>query len=488
MAFWGIEVNPGKPYTHRFDEERGRLHISQATLGTGSSSGKTILQCNVGDKKPIYLCSFLPEKLETCPLNLEFEEDEDVIFSAVGPHGIHLSGFFLEKPHDDVIGEDDSDSYGEDIAETESDESSDYDSEDGFADDFIVDDMDMFSQPAAKSGVVIEEIVDDEEPASQNGASKKEKKKKPSSTVDLDNSEHQLVVKDVTVPIVESEDEDGFPISSSPVEKVDVPSKKDDKKVSAKNNKKKTKDDSNQVKSLKRKVEVIADEQTRETVHDSVVEKTEVVPESVEKTKSKKKKAKTNEEKVSIEDTQNTPTSTDKDQDIQKQVKDVTLGDDSKSIAEKKKKKKKTKKETESDKKSEVPVIEKKDSKEDEKSETKPYQSRTFPNGLVIDELKMGRPDGKKASPGKKVSVHYIGKLKKNGKIFDSNVGKAPFKFLLGVGQVIKGWDVGVNGMRVGDKRRITIPPAMGYGSQGAGGAIPPNSWLVFDVELVDVR
>ncbi|KAJ6339293.1 hypothetical protein OIU77_007288 [Salix suchowensis] len=100
----------------------------------------------------------------------------------------------------------------------------------------------------------------------------------------------------------------------------------------------------------------------------------------------------------------------------------------------------------------------------------------------------MGKPDGKRASPGSQVSVRYIGKLKKNDKIFDSNVGRAPFKFRLGVGQVIKGWDVGVNGMRVGDKRRFTIPPSMGYGERGAGGKIPPNSWLVFDVELVNVR
>ncbi|XP_047329079.1 peptidyl-prolyl cis-trans isomerase FKBP53 [Impatiens glandulifera] len=485
MAFWGTEVTPGKPYTHRFDEQKGRLHISQATLGTGSSTKKSILQCTIGDKKPIYLCSFLPEKLETCPLNLEFEEDDEVIFSVVGPHVVHLSGFFLEKLHDDVVGEYDSDSYGEDIADTESDESSDYDSEEGYDDDFIVDDMDMFSRPAAKSGVVIEEIGDDEKPVAQNGASRREKKKKSSSIVDHDNSEHQLVVKGATDPIVESEDDDGFPISSAPIGKVDSPSKKEDKKVNAKNNKIKEKNDSSQSKGLKRKAEVIEDEQTRETDHNSAVENTEVVPESNEKTKKdkKKKKAKTNEEKVSEVGTQGTPIAMDKDK---------TLVNDSSSTVEKKKKKKKNKKEkeTESNKNSEVSVTDKKDSKEDniEKSETKPYQSRTFPNGLVIDELKMGKPDAKKASPGKKVSVHYIGKLKKNEKIFDSNIGKAPFKFLLGVGQVIKGWDVGVNGMRVGDKRRITIPPAMGYGSKGAGGAIPPNAWLVFDVELVDVR
>ncbi|XP_062089482.1 peptidyl-prolyl cis-trans isomerase FKBP15-3-like [Humulus lupulus] len=121
----------------------------------------------------------------------------------------------------------------------------------------------------------------------------------------------------------------------------------------------------------------------------------------------------------------------------------------------------------------------------DKQTNAKSSKVRTFANGLVIEELSMDKPDGKKAQPGKKVSVHYIGKLKKNGKQFDSNVGRAPFKFRLGVGQVIKGWDVGVEGMRVGDKRRLTIPPEIGY---GAGGAIPPNSWLVFDVELNDVR
>ncbi|MCI05469.1 peptidyl-prolyl cis-trans isomerase FKBP53-like, partial [Trifolium medium] len=119
-------------------------------------------------------------------------------------------------------------------------------------------------------------------------------------------------------------------------------------------------------------------------------------------------------------------------------------------------------------------------------TEAKPSNVITYPNGLIIEDISMGKPDGKRADLGKKVSVKYIGKLKKDGKIFDSCVGKAPFKFRLGVGQVIKGWDVGIKGMRVGDKRRLTIPPSMGYGDKRAG-VIPQNSWLVFDVELVGV-
>nr|POF08413.1 peptidyl-prolyl cis-trans isomerase fkbp53 [Quercus suber] len=83
------------------------------------------------------------------------------------------------------------------------------------------------------------------------------------------------------------------------------------------------------------------------------------------------------------------------------------------------------------------------------------------------------------------ISVNYNGKLKNNGESVDSNDGDAPFKFRLGVGKVMEGWDIGINGMRVGEKRRLTIPPSMGYGSKGHGENVPPDSWLVYDVELV---
>ncbi|KAG8064699.1 hypothetical protein GUJ93_ZPchr0004g39694 [Zizania palustris] len=95
----------------------------------------------------------------------------------------------------------------------------------------------------------------------------------------------------------------------------------------------------------------------------------------------------------------------------------------------------------------------------------------------------MGKPDGTKLLL---VSVKYTGMLK-NGMVFDSTVGQSTFDFRLGVGEAIRGWDVGINGMRVGDKRRLTIPPSLGYGSQMVG-KIPQNSTLVFDVELVNAK
>jgi FKBP-type peptidyl-prolyl cis-trans isomerase len=111
--------------------------------------------------------------------------------------------------------------------------------------------------------------------------------------------------------------------------------------------------------------------------------------------------------------------------------------------------------------------------------------SITTPSGLTIEELVVG--SGAAAAAGQNVSVHYTGWLT-NGTKFDSSKDRGdPFVFPLGRGHVIKGWDEGVAGMKVGGKRKLTIPSALGYGSRGAGGVIPPNATLVFEVELLAV-
>lgn len=110
----------------------------------------------------------------------------------------------------------------------------------------------------------------------------------------------------------------------------------------------------------------------------------------------------------------------------------------------------------------------------------------TTKSGLKYQVLKVGK--GPVAKAGQTVSVHYTGWLT-NGKKFDSSVDRGqPFEFNLGAGQVIRGWDEGVAGMKVGEKRKLTIPSDLGYGAAGAGGAIPPNSTLIFDVELLGVK
>ncbi|TVO78353.1 FKBP-type peptidyl-prolyl cis-trans isomerase [Sedimenticola selenatireducens] len=107
-------------------------------------------------------------------------------------------------------------------------------------------------------------------------------------------------------------------------------------------------------------------------------------------------------------------------------------------------------------------------------------------SGLKYDDLVEG--EGDVAAAGQRVVVHYTGWLT-DGSKFDSSLDRNdPFVFALGAGQVIRGWDEGVQGMKIGGKRKLTIPPQLGYGARGAGGVIPPNATLVFEVELLEIR
>ncbi|KAJ6410698.1 hypothetical protein OIU84_007450 [Salix udensis] len=461
MSFWGIEVKPGKPYPYHSADVQGKLRVTQATLGLGSSEERCILQCSVGHKSPIFLCSLLPGKAESCTLNLEFS-DELVAFSVIGPRSIHLCGYFDSEKGDHLRDEYEYDS-GETIADTESDESSEYDYDDEYDDDddFIDDDNDLqiyTSSPIPSGGVVIEEIAEDDKPEKVNGKSKRLKKKKNQSSdqEDQNNSQGQIVLKrDEGISVLESEDEDGFPISSSSKRKVTVQeplaeiNEQKAKETTQETKKKIAREDNDDTSGKKRKVKSIDQDGQ---------------PES--KTKKKKKKNKQREqgaeENIDTMDDKEENNIASRDEIKLEEVKrqdstdgnkhdqrgldtdaDSMPGEDSSDKKKKKKKKNKTQDSGTATKEQAVSTVggEAKyllDS-EDKQSTTKSSQVRTFSNGLVIEELSMGKPDGKRASPGSQVSVRYIG-----------------------VGQVIKGWDVGVNGMRVGDKRRFTIPPSMG--------------------------
>jgi peptidylprolyl isomerase len=109
----------------------------------------------------------------------------------------------------------------------------------------------------------------------------------------------------------------------------------------------------------------------------------------------------------------------------------------------------------------------------------------TTESGLKYKELKVGA--GATPTQGQTVTVHYVGTLEDGSKFDSSRDRNSPFSFKLGVGQVIKGWDEGLSTMKVGGRRQLVIPPELGYGARGAGGVIPPNAVLIFDVELLKI-
>ncbi|WVZ19462.1 hypothetical protein V8G54_006784 [Vigna mungo] len=395
-----------------------------------------------------------------------------------------------------------------DIEGTDTTESSEYDSEDEYGNGFIVDsDVDIYqSSPVPNSGVVIEEIVDDEKPESGDDQNKQLKKKKQVAKLKPKDSKifkSEIVAKGETDLVEnEDEDEDGFPISTAEKD-VSISQKEDGetkgeqalKKIENANKKRKDVDD---FAGVKRKVDS-ADEDE---------------PQDGKKKKRNKLKERIKEENADASGNSNETNVIAPDEKHPEAVK-TTTGQSGVSHAKdenegklsnnevgaekknKNKKKKKTKELegiaaadqiTSSAEKQNLSVASEKKGKK--QTETKPSQRSSLWANLMAKELLLEKRlhityrffDGCIGM----VSVKYIGKLQKDGKIFDSNVGRAPFKFRLGVGQVIKGWEVGINGMRIGDKRRITIPPSMGYADKGVG-TIPPNAWLVFDVELVDV-
>ncbi|MFG2054612.1 FKBP-type peptidyl-prolyl cis-trans isomerase [Micromonospora sp. NPDC048930] len=121
-----------------------------------------------------------------------------------------------------------------------------------------------------------------------------------------------------------------------------------------------------------------------------------------------------------------------------------------------------------------------------EKPEVGPIEGAP-PADLVIEDITVG--EGPEARPGQLASVHYVGVAHSTGREFDASWNRGEtFEFPLGGGQVIAGWDQGVVGMKVGGRRRLTIPPHLGYGARGAGGVIKPNETLVFVVDLLGVR
>ncbi|XP_031113356.1 peptidyl-prolyl cis-trans isomerase FKBP53-like [Ipomoea triloba] len=561
MSFWGIEVKAGKPVSHCFERTR-RLRISQATLGIGDSTTRSLVQCNVGNKTPVFLCALLPDKTESCHLDLEFEEEDGVVFSVLGPRSVHLTGYYLSKSSH-TYAHSDTESYGEDIANTDTELSNQCSDDDEYDDSFIDDDEpDVFPSSPVSSD---EDVV-----GNRKGNCKRLRKKR------------QVIVSEDDDTSQESGDEDKYILSASKnkvapketssesgegsgrltdeltdraengdsgkEEKVDtmdmtnvsnickdqLVSDKGDHKLepeydaeSAKRAKpsKKRKNKSEDAKSIEVGISgqenMSVDDKTEQLTKSDMMHEVPIgiephadeLSENGPKLKKRKKRSegeRLNECKDSspsddLKEVKQDAEGTDISKDLPATTGENKLRTNTQSIninsgvadgflSEKKpekKKKKKTKVEdggTNIMPEPDMPVNENFVIALDKGPNVEPSLVRTLSNGLTIEDLSMGEADGKVATPGRKVKVYYTGMLRQNGQVFDSNIGKTPYKFRLGDKHIIDGWNIGLEGMRAGGKRRLTVPPSMGYGSQGGGENIPPNSWLVYEIELVGVR
>ncbi|KAK8618146.1 hypothetical protein V6N13_116016 [Hibiscus sabdariffa] len=557
MAFWGTEVKPGKPFTH--PPLNGRLHLSQATLGMGDGVQKSIVQCNVGNRMPVFLCSLFPDKAECCQLNLEFDESDEVVFSVIGPRTVHLTGYYLFSTsihhHND-----ESESYGEDIAETETEKSKNSkDSEYGgsFIDDED-DDLQVFSSEDFSAGPGSNEEMPHFKFKGHKGKNRKLRKKYQIS--ESESSQQKDFAGGVaSMELVDGETEDTLPISSLFSGKRASNSGNDDTEAKARNetdnhNNNETEYDATMLEGINGvqpecksgirngdKLGELVKEERPEADHcmteevileqndqnqklasnekcksdDLLLTSSQVSTEGGAKLNRKRKK---HLQKKVLEDDDT------KDDEVPKTgsnlnsvIEDVLVedketqnqvNDDNHSKKRKKKKRCKDKAEGDatemeppvlSDHEKERSVVETKDKNivvetedKDTVVETKDKNTNDkeiqLSNGIIIEELETGKPDGKIASLGKKVRVHYTVKLKDSGELIDSSADKALLKIHLGEGEVQELWNVGLDGMRVGGKRRLTVPPSVSYKKEGTSENVPPNSWLVFDVELVKVR
>ncbi|XP_074317699.1 peptidyl-prolyl cis-trans isomerase FKBP43 [Silene latifolia] len=512
MVFWGVEVKPGKTFTLFHDYTSPRLRITQATVGVGSSNHKsTLVQCNVGNKAPVLLCSLLPEKMESIHLDLEFQEAEDVTFSVIGPRSVHLTGYILPKTRHLVAADDESESYGEDVGDADTEVSGEVSDDDDYGGSFIDDGEPTYRSPSPSSSEEVKKGKKKKNSKSK-GTRKRLKKKYELSESENENATSLKTRSRNCVLIDESDEDDQKPISSllgnAKTDSEALKRKHDDVSVKKSNDY-----ESDDGKVTRKNRDNIVGQITDDNQDNMTTKKLDIVPgKALDDCQASDRKVK---KRKKVDDVAEQAVDGCPDREVQRKVDDVAVRATEDSLSNDRKSKKKKKVDDVAalaahDSQSEDRKVKKKKRKDKknaslvdtempsnmgdneanglpENLETSDLCTRTIFGGLVVEELKIGEQDGKIASSGRKVTVHYTGRLKEQGQVFDSTVGKSPLKFRLGKDDALDGLHLGIDGMRVGGKRRLVIPPELGFGSKGAND-VPPNAWLVMDVELLKVR
>jgi len=436
--FWALFLEAGKRYSQKVERP---FHISMAALEIPidhdalKAKQHSVVSVMVGMDKGEFLLSSLNYKaLYQQPLDLNFYEGEEITFFLNGEGNVHLSGYVLEdEPELDSSMFDE-----EDVGDSDEGEESD-------------DDVpQLVPGKGSKRKKVTDFVPVKKMKWIENGADEAD------SDEDSDDSEAEdlsdLLEFDEDGEDMEDDDDEEDDDSDDDSDDEDYSPPEVEKKMTKASRKQ------------------LAKQSLKQTPKQTPKEDKQQQP---DQPKSGKKDKKKNKDAEGVKSAPQTPASN----------QEGPAGDATESQKKKKKKKKNKNKEKEEDA-TETPQKQNQATPQQGKQKGQTPKKQVLAGGTVMEEVRPG--DGALAKSGKMVHVYYVGKLQKNGSQFDSCTNGKPFRFRLGTNEVIKGWDAGLQGMKVGGKRKLIIPPQQAYGSQKQGG-IPPNSTLVFEVELKNV-
>ncbi|XP_070052720.1 peptidyl-prolyl cis-trans isomerase FKBP43-like isoform X2 [Nicotiana tomentosiformis] len=440
MAFWGAFIEPGKPYTLRLHNNKRRVRISQATLGerSGLWKSRSIVRCAIGSQPPISICSLCKE-FHCCQLDLEFEEFDDVVFSVVGPRGIHLAGYYLpsngtssKSTGTDELGVD---LYGEDISNAVCEKNTELTASkpalleiQTVADDNRRQWINSFDDDAGKIGLLLP--VEGRGTSFNNTATDCGLKEDTPMAMNNGSCPPTIIRCQKSITGKDSNK------SPQPVtEMCHSQERKNEKKRKIENQENRC--DSNissfswrwkieaHLQLLRRSIRVpchqiltLSDGMTLPRAPNKSPEPVTEMCHSQDRTKEKKRKIENQENRC--------------DSNISSSQLEM---ENQSSLA--------------------TP-------KEITENATSP-QVLTLSDGVTFEVLVKGKQDGKAASIGKQVKIYFIAKLRGTGCVVDSNIGEAPHKFRLGDKNMVKGLNIGIEGMHVGEKRRFIVPPSLGY-------------------------
>jgi len=459
--FWGLLLEEGKFYSQKVTKP---FHVSMAALEPSGKGGGNPITVNLEqDGMDFILCTLKEDSIYQQAVDLNFAQNDEIKFFLSGKGTVHLTGYVVSDEESDDELEDESDEEPPQLTEAatkkpketekvsnkkpakeakeesedseeESDEDSDEDSEE-----------ETNSPPQTKKPAVVNKKGKVEKETEKAVATKKGKKVEADEDSDEDDSDDESDDGKIDFKKLMQEDSSGDDDDDDDDDDIDMDEMEDEGEEEESEDDSSEEEDSPPKKVKKTPV-------TPNTDTSKQKEKGKTPPSSFKETKKEKSK----------------PTPEPVQSGKKRKEVDSPLVNGVDSTPPKKSKKNKS------------------DKEKPQESPQPRTPKRTIKGGIVVEDLKVGT--GPETVTGKYVNVYYTGKLKSNNQQFDSNTSGKGFKFRLGGNEVIKGWDFGVAGMKVGGKRRLTIPYKMAYGDKGNAPEIPPKADLVFEVELRNVH